>query len=270
MRKNSRSLKLFFKSNNNSMKYYKYFSVYDDLFSKYINKKIIFVEIGILNGGSLELWRKFFGKKARIIGIDLNPNCLKFKKKGIEIFIGDQSNPEFWKKFFKKIGKVDVILDDGGHTNKQQIITTVSSIPNIKNNGMLVCEDTHASYMKVFDNPHKYSFIEFTKKLINDVNFTYPNIFKYNFSLNKFIYSIQTYESIVCFHVCRKRCFKNKAVSNNKIKSKIVDFRHGAYASKFQVYRKFIPSKKIRGFLKTILGRIQNKLSIKQTKKFFK
>jgi hypothetical protein len=124
--------------------------------------------------------------------------------------------------------------------------------------------------MKVFDNPHKYSFIEFTKKLINDVNFTYPNIFKYNFSLNKFIYSIQTYESIVCFHVCRKRCFKNKAVSNNKIKSKIVDFRHGAYASKFQVYRKFIPSKKIRGFLKTILGRIQNKLSIKQTKKFFK
>ena len=93
----SKTLKLFLQSKYNSTKYKKYFKVYDDLFSKYINKKIIFVEIGISNGGSLQIWKKFFGNKARIIGIDLNPKCKEFEEKGIEIFIGDQSNPKFWK-----------------------------------------------------------------------------------------------------------------------------------------------------------------------------
>jgi 2-polyprenyl-3-methyl-5-hydroxy-6-metoxy-1,4-benzoquinol methylase len=68
----SRTLKLFLESKYYSTKLIKYFKLYDDLFSKYINKKIIFVEIGILNGGSLQIWKKFFGNKARIIGIDQN------------------------------------------------------------------------------------------------------------------------------------------------------------------------------------------------------
>ena len=48
------------------------------------------------------MWKNFFGKKARIIGIDLNPEAKKFEKDGFEIIIGDQSSEVFWKKFFKK------------------------------------------------------------------------------------------------------------------------------------------------------------------------
>ena len=48
---------------------------------------------------------KFFGPKARIIGIDLNPNAKKWTKYGFEIFIGDQSDINFWKMFKKKLGK---------------------------------------------------------------------------------------------------------------------------------------------------------------------
>src|SRR5210317_980033 len=103
-------------------------------------KKIIFVEIGIFQGGSLNIWKNYFGKNSRIIGIDLNPKCKKFrnKKKNIDVFIGDQSNPMFWRNFFKKVGKVDIILDDGGHTNKQQILTLLNTINNINNGGKLV------------------------------------------------------------------------------------------------------------------------------------
>ena len=54
----------------------------------------------------------------------------------------------FWKNFFKKVGKVDIILDDGGHTNYQQIITLNSCVPHIKDDGLMVVEDTHASYIK--------------------------------------------------------------------------------------------------------------------------
>ena len=62
-----------------------------------LTKKITFVEIGIGNGGSLFMWKKFFGKKARIIGIELNPDAKKLEKFGFEIFIGDQSDPFFGK-----------------------------------------------------------------------------------------------------------------------------------------------------------------------------
>jgi hypothetical protein len=221
----SKTEKLFFKSEHSSIKYKKYFKVYDLLFSKYINKKITFVEIGVLNGGSLKIWKNFFGKKARIIGIDVNPKCKKFQEKGIEIYIGDQGNKNFWIDFFKKIGKVDVILDDGGHTNSQQITTTISTIPNINNEGLLIVEDTHSSYMKDFTNPNKFSFIEFSKKLIDDLNFTFPNIGKFKYSLNKYIYSIQYYESLAIFHVDRRMCVANKLVLNKGVKSGIKDLR---------------------------------------------
>ena len=105
------------------------------LFSKYVNKKLVFVEIGVLDGGSLIMWRKYFGNKARIIGIDLNPNAKKIAKNNkIEIFIGNQADPDFWKSFFKKVGKIDILLDDGGHTNKQQILTS-TNVKHIRDGG---------------------------------------------------------------------------------------------------------------------------------------
>ena len=73
--------KLFNQSKNFSTKWKKYFQIYEKIFNRYRNKKIIFVEIGIFQGGSLEIWKNYFGKKSRIIGIDLNPQCKKFKNK---------------------------------------------------------------------------------------------------------------------------------------------------------------------------------------------
>ena len=133
----SKSLsKLFEKSENFCIKYEKYFDVYEKYFSKYKEKNIIFVEIGIFNGGSLKVWKEYFGPNAKIIGIDLNPECKKFEEDGIEVHIGNQSDPKFWDNFFLLVGNVDIILDDGGHTNLDQIITTTKCINNI---GILFC-----------------------------------------------------------------------------------------------------------------------------------
>jgi len=209
---------IFKESKYYSIKYKNYFSIYSKLFEKYVNKKITFVEIGILNGGSLFVWKKYFGKNAKIIGIDLNPNAKKFEKYGFKIFIGDQADPKFWKKFFKKENNIDIILDDGGHTNKQQIITTNSCIPNINNGGMLVIEDTHTSYQKEFNNPSKYSFINYSKKIIDDINYRFPKLGSFKNSLNNTIYSVEFFESIVCFHVNKNLC-KNNILADNKKKS---------------------------------------------------
>ena len=97
--KKSKSYQAYIKSPHRSIKHNTYFKVYDELFLKFRNKKIVFVEIGVLGGGSLFMWRNFFGNKARIIGVDMNPNALKWKKYGFEIIIGSQSDENFWENF---------------------------------------------------------------------------------------------------------------------------------------------------------------------------
>lgn len=210
-----------------SLKYKNYFNVYENIFKNFKNKKVTFVEVGVFSGGSLFMWKKFFGKKARIIGVDLNPELKRFEKFGFEIFVGNQSSKEFWKSFFKKVGKVDIVIDDGGHTNYQQIMTAVCCIPNIKDNGILVVEDVFHSYLrKKYFNPSKFSFLNFSKKLIDDINFRFPNFNQFKFSLNRYIYSIEYFESLVCFNINKKLCKKNEVIKNKGIDISVRDMAH--------------------------------------------
>ena len=82
-----------------SLKYDTYFQTYEEMFNKYVGKKITFVEVGVLQGGSLFMWKEYFGKDARIIGIDLHPNAKELEKDGFEIYIGSQSDKNFWRNF---------------------------------------------------------------------------------------------------------------------------------------------------------------------------
>jgi len=215
---NQSLLDIFNESKFYSLKYSNYFPIYEKLFSRFRGKKITFVEIGVLSGGSLFMWKKYFGNDARIIGVELNPDAKKFEDYGFEIFIGNQSDPNFWNNFFKKIGNVDIILDDGGHTNYQQIITSSFCIPHINDNGIMVVEDVFHSYglsygAKGFFNPSKFSFINFCKKTIDDINFRFPGAKKFQFSLNKFVYSLEFFESIVAFKIDRSlSSLKNKII----------------------------------------------------------
>ena len=222
-------IKSFKNSPRYSIKWSNYFVIYENLFKKFVNKRIIFVEIGVGNGGSLFMWKKFFGNKARIIGIELNPDAKKLEKFGFEIFIGDQSDPLFWKKFYNKVGKIDVLLDDGGHKNIQQITTFMESYNNIKQNGIIVVEDTHTSYMKKkgFKNPSNYSFINFCKLIVENLHRRNPSINKNLNILSKKIESIYFYDSIVSINFGYKRLNKTTMLENNlKLRNYFIDYRH--------------------------------------------
>ena len=207
---NSRLFKIYKNLKYESLKCNTYFQVYEELFSKYIGKEIIFVEIGVLHGGSLFMWKEYFGDKARIIGIDLHPKAKELEKYGFDIFIGSQSDINFWKDFYTKVGKIDILLDDGGHENNQQIITLNESIPNIKDGGIILTEDTHTSYFKKFGNPSKYSFINYTKYLVDVVNSRFPsNEMKRNNEFRKRIFSVIFYESMVALKIDTKKSIEN-------------------------------------------------------------
>ena len=207
---NSRLFKIYKNLKHESLKCNTYFQAYEELFSKYIGKEIIFVEIGVLHGGSLFMWKEYFGDKARIIGIDLHPKAKELEKYGFDIFIGSQSDINFWKDFYTKVGKIDILLDDGGHENNQQIITLNESIPNIKDGGIILTEDTHTSYFKKFGNPSKYSFINYTKYLVDVVNSRFPsNEMKRNNEFRKRIFSVIFYESMVALKIDTKKSIEN-------------------------------------------------------------
>jgi hypothetical protein len=148
-----------------------YIEIYDKHFSSYRNKKINILEIGISHGGSLEMWRKYFGVEATIYAIDINPECEKFRDVGIEIFIGSQEDSVFLKKIFDILPPIDILIDDGGHTMNQQVTTFNILFNKVKDNGLYLVEDVHTSYWKHWGGGFrkKASFIEFSKNLIESL-----------------------------------------------------------------------------------------------------
>ena len=254
-----------------SMKHEKYFHIYENILSNFKHKRIKLVEVGIENGGSLYIWKKFL-PDAEIIGIDLNPKCKKFEKYGFNIEIGDQNLPEFWDEFFKKYKDVDVIIDDGGHTNSQQINTVVSCVPHINDGGVLITEDVMCSYLNDFGNPNKYSFINFSKKIVDDINFKFPKLGKFKFSLNDYIHSIEFFESIVIFKINRKLCYYNNTITNNTIKSDHEDLRYNFEIKKIfknKIFMKFKFFRKINELYQIYKMRSHNIKNSKKMKKYF-
>ena len=207
-----------------TLKVTSYFEVYDKLFKKFQNKPITFVEIGILNGGSLFMWREFFGKKARIIGVDLNPKAKKWEKEGFEIFIGNQADPDFWDDFKLKVKSIDVLLDDGGHTYPQQIITSESMLDIINDGGMLVVEDTHTSYADGYGKK-EINFIQYTKLWIDKINSRFSGFGKKQSDTR--VWSVEIYESIVAFNVNKKASeIISKPIWNKTPNENEKDFRN--------------------------------------------
>ena len=221
-------LKNFKSSPYSSIKWDNYFEIYENSLKKFVNKNITLAEIGIGNGGSLFMWRNFLGKKAKIIGIELNPDAKKFEKYGFKIFIGDQSDPLFWKNFYKINGKIDILIDDGGHTNLQQITTLMESIDNIKNNGVILIEDTHTSYMnyKGFKNPSNNSLINFSTNIIENIHRRNPMVKKKMNIFSKKIYSVEYFDSIVKININKSKINYSKNLQNNKkLNSNFIDYR---------------------------------------------
>jgi hypothetical protein len=149
-----------------------YFEIYDRHFSRFRGTDVHLVEFGVAQGGSLQMWKHYFGPKARIFGVDINPNCRQVAEDQVEIFIGDQADRKFLQSLAAKIPRMDILLDDGGHTMKQQIHTFEELFPRIDPHGVYLCEDLHTSYWRKWGGGHKRrgTFIEYSKNFIDQLN----------------------------------------------------------------------------------------------------
>lgn len=179
-------------------KWTNYFPVYERYFHKFRNKPVVILEIGVFHGGSLQMWKKYFGKDVIIYGIDINPRCKTLEEDNIKIFIGSQSDRDFLRYVKTQIPKVDILLDDGGHTMKQQIVTFEELFDHINDDGVYLCEDCHTSYWIEFGGGYlrKGTYIEYVKKLIDKLTAWHFNKLSVD-SFTRSVRSICFYDSMV-------------------------------------------------------------------------
>ena len=120
-----------------------YFPVYERHLERFRHRPVRVLEIGVFSGGSLEMWRSYFGTNATILGVDIDEACLAYAGPGIEIAIGDQSDPTFWAAVLADRPPFDIVIDDGGHQTDQQVATIEALLPNMAPGGVYICEDVH-------------------------------------------------------------------------------------------------------------------------------
>lgn len=151
-------------------KWTNYFEVYDRHLSAYRDKPVVMLEIGVCEGGSLKMWRSYLGDVATLIGADINEECRVFADTRTHIEIGDQQDTSFLERLAATYGPFDIILDDGGHTMKQQIVTLETLFPHLRNGGVFIVEDTHTSYWPGFGVVDHESFMDYAKRLVDGIN----------------------------------------------------------------------------------------------------
>ncbi|MBI1981326.1 MAG: class I SAM-dependent methyltransferase [Methylocystis sp.] len=149
-----------------------YFPAYERHFGRFVNTDVVFFEIGCGNGGSLQMWKRFLGPHARIVGVDIRAECGKFAEDQIEIRIGDQSDQAFLRALCAEFGAPDVVLDDGSHMMSHVHATFATLYPLMPRNGVYMVEDLHTAYWEEFEGglKRKESFVETCKDLIDALN----------------------------------------------------------------------------------------------------
>ena len=206
-----------------SDKWEHYFDIYDHCLSRFYDKKISFLEIGIQNGGSIEVAQKLFDPKSSLSGLDIDPRCSDISNilKDIKIYIGSQVDEQLLNKIATDHNKnFDVIIDDGSHIQSHMIFTFTRMFQFINDGGIYLIEDTHTNYSP----SHQESFFgiglyDYFKGLSERLNLDYMDPASrqrykiprnrrdkrdYHNDINHFIFSIEFFDSIIAIRKKQK------------------------------------------------------------------
>lgn len=156
-------------------KWHHYIPIYDRYFSSFRGQKIRFLEVGVSLGGSLQMWRKYFGDDAIIFGIDIDPMCRKFDGQAAQVRIGSQADGPFLESVINEMGGVDIVLDDGSHQMSHITETLGHLFPHLSHGGIYMIEDLHTAYWNSYGGGYraKTNFFRFVKDLADDMHHWY-------------------------------------------------------------------------------------------------
>jgi hypothetical protein len=150
-------------------KWVHYFEIYHRHFSRFRGRSPVVLEIGVLQGGSIEMWHHYLGPGARVVGIDIDPRCRSFEDEATTILIGDQSDRKFLAAVREAVPRVDILIDDGGHKMNEQITAFEELYPHLDPLGVYLCEDMHTSLWPEYGGGYRRdgTFLEYGKALVD-------------------------------------------------------------------------------------------------------
>jgi hypothetical protein len=153
-------------------KWIHYFEVYDRHLHTWRGRAPRVLEIGVYQGGSLDLWEQYLGPDATLVGIDIDETAAALAGPRRTVAIGDQADPAFLASVVERHGPFDIVIDDGGHTMEQQITSIEVLFPTLPDGGVYLVEDTHTSYWDSHGGGlgREGTFVEWVKARIDDLH----------------------------------------------------------------------------------------------------
>ena len=119
-----------------------YFYIYERYFAEYVGKRVRVLEIGVAHGGSLQLWKKYFGVQAEIVGVDIEPRCKDYEEEQITICTMNQADLN--DRLRLPFPSFDIVIDDGSHHKIDQQASFKAMWPRTR--GVYIIEDCHNGY----------------------------------------------------------------------------------------------------------------------------
>lgn len=156
-------------------KWHHYLPLYERYLAPWRNRPLRFLEIGVLKGGSLEMWRRYFGPEAVIYGIDINPECARFDGRDAQVRIGSQDDAGFLNRVVDEMGGVDVVLDDGSHMMDHVRASLATLFPRLSPAGTYIIEDMHTAYWEQYGGGTgtEANFYATVRSMIDDMHHWY-------------------------------------------------------------------------------------------------
>jgi hypothetical protein len=153
-------------------KWVHYFPIYERHLARYRTSAVRVLEIGVYRGGGLELLRHYLSREAHLVGIDIDEAAHEAVGDGYPIEMGDQEDPDFLQRVVEKHGPFDIVIDDGGHTMRQQIVSVETLFPLLNHGGTYIVEDCHTSYWPEYADPAPAgpTFIGWLKARVDDIH----------------------------------------------------------------------------------------------------
>ncbi len=198
---------------NASDKWENYLDIYQIYLEPIIGKNASILEIGVQNGGNLQILKKYL-HNAKIYGIDINEDIRKeVLDKEIKTFCFDATKKNLISQNLKDL-TFDVIIDDASHISQDVIQTFEFMFSKVNPGGLYIIEDMHTSYWKEFNGGYKVasSQIEYFKNLVdllntyhikadnvnnsNDNNYFYNQLSDGQKEMLRWIRSITFYDSV--------------------------------------------------------------------------
>lgn len=192
-----------------------YFPIYERHFSKWQDRTLFFLEIGVFEGGSGPIWSKYFGPLATVVGIDIDPRCKSYETEYFKVKIGDQSDHKFLQEIIDEFGVPDVVLDDGSHMMNHVWETFRFLYPKMGLNSVYMVEDMHAAYWEKWGGSRTdpQTFVNRSKAYVDQLYVHHDKRIEPD-PLLKDTFSINFYDSIVVYE--KGRPFMRKWINSGK------------------------------------------------------